>query len=81
MQNPSATIPPRRGETFTFHGLDDDPIGGRSVQVTGISVSGNVQFTIAFLGDRERGLHAAPLTEVLAMIENGIWRKVTPLST
>jgi hypothetical protein len=70
------TVPPRTGEVFTFHGLDDDPLDGRSVKIQGISVSGRVQFTISFIGQSARGLHDAPLTEVMALIAYGIWRRV-----
>lgn len=78
MESSARPVPPSTGQVFTFHGLDDDAVDGRSVTITGISVSGRVQFTIGFPGEGSRGPHDAPLTEVLAMIAHGIWRRADP---
>lgn len=68
-----AVSAPTTGDVFAFRGLDGDVLDGRRMTICGISVSGRVQFEIGFLGESTRGLHDAPLTDVLAMIGAGIW--------
>ena len=70
---PSVVSVPKSGDVFAFRGLDGDDLDGRTVTVRSISVSGRVAFQVGFLGTPARGLHDAPLTDVLAMIGAGIW--------
>lgn len=47
-------------------------VDGRIVRIVGISVTGSVSITIELAG--KTGIHALPITDALAMLEQGFWR-------
>lgn len=66
------------GDRYRFKGLaGDDELDGREMTVITISVSGMVQFSISFKSEKSRGIFDASYTDVIRMIDDGIWERIT----
>lgn len=73
----SPVRPLSRGARFTFHGLDGTGGEGRVMKVLGVSVGGRLQFTMPDVAPRDGAqIFDAPIGDVLAMLQLGIWRPV-----
>lgn len=70
---------PQVHDLYRFNGLPGptEP-DAREMRIVGISVSGELHFSIAFMGEPARGINAVPLSEALSLIELGVWELVTP---
>lgn len=67
------------GDTFTFIGLDGYDRDKRNVTILGITLSGEVQLaTPSVIHGREDHISSARLSDVIEMINAGIWQRDAP---